>query len=54
MAGFVKTPTMPVGQDFRIVKNNGTLDDDVPLFIAMKNKISIPVVFITNIGYNIY
>ena len=34
MAGFVKTPTMPVGQDFRIVKNNGTLDDDVPLLFT--------------------
>lgn len=32
MKGFVKPPVEPSGYDFRIVKNNGTLDDNIPLF----------------------
>lgn len=37
MAGFIKGPAMPPGQDFRIVKNNGILDDDVPLLFTFSN-----------------
>lgn len=38
MAGLVKAPLLSsLGQDFRIVKNNGTLDDDVPLLFTFSN-----------------
>lgn len=37
MKGLVKAPTIPSGYDFRIVKNNGTLDDDVPLLFTFSN-----------------
>ena len=37
MKGFVKTPVIPSGYDFRIVKNNETLDDDGPLLFTFSN-----------------
>lgn len=37
MKRLVKTPVIPSGYDFRIVKNNGTLDDDVPLLFTFSN-----------------
>lgn len=37
MAGFVKAPRISLGQEFRIVRNNGTLDEDVPLLFTFSD-----------------
>lgn len=43
MAGLVKAPSIPTGQDFRIVKNNGTLDEDVPLLFTFSDFKMAPI-----------
>lgn len=43
MHGFVKTPVIPTGQNFRIVKNNGILDDDIPLLFTFSNFKMTPI-----------
>lgn len=37
MGKFVKPPVMPTGPEFRIVKNNGVLDNDAPLLFTFSN-----------------
>lgn len=43
MSGFVKSPVVLAGQNFRIVKNNGTLDDDIPLLFTFSNFKMTPI-----------
>ena len=37
MKEFIKTSVISSGYDFQIIKNNGTLDDDVPLLFTFSN-----------------
>lgn len=54
MGALVKAPVVPAGPDFRIVKNNGALDNDAPLLFTFSNfkmaPINIPGVFNNHFG----